>query len=292
ATSKTCSSAPGKRTPRKPLTGQTYSASTQLHVSMLAGLEAMNALLNHVANVVRIALAARATNTPEGETAAMAAEEILAASRPPPALAGLLARLIGLWRPRPQPEGDNSEACAVENSMDEDACFQLCEAAITSLTNFASLYGGEHSRSALTPSAAASLSLCLLRLADEDRRIQEERTTTGSTYSPPRRRMRLLLRIIRRLVSSDPVCSSRLAAEALETGTTNLYTTLVFLLHRTQRYADASTAKLLREIVNFVSPKTRVGAETNGMTIARNEAASHRSSVCNGHSHQSSAAVV
>ncbi|KAG5452429.1 hypothetical protein CSKR_107129 [Clonorchis sinensis] len=303
--SKTCSSAPSKRTPRKPLTGQTYSASTQLHVSMLAGLEAMNALLNHVANVVRIALAARATNTSEGETAAMAAEEILAASRPPPALAGLLARLIGLWRPRPPPEGDSSEACAAETSMDEDACFQLCEAAITSLTNFASLYGGEHSRSALTPSAAASLSLCLLRLAGEDRRLQEERTSTCSTYSPrapstpdtnrstpqARRRMRLLLRIIRRLVSSDPVCSSRLAAEALETGTTNLYTTLVFLLHRTQRYADATTAKLLREIINFVSSKTRVGAETNGMANARSEAASHKSSMCNGNSHQSSAAV-
>lgn len=47
-----------------------------LYVPLLAGLEAMNALLNHVADVVRVALAARNANTPDSEIAAVAAEEV------------------------------------------------------------------------------------------------------------------------------------------------------------------------------------------------------------------------
>ncbi|KAF5403153.1 Serine/threonine-protein kinase ULK4 [Paragonimus heterotremus] len=278
---------------RKPPISRLHVASKNLHAPLLAGLEAMNALLAHVANVVRIALAARATNTPEGDKTAMAAEEILIASRPPPALAGLLARLIGLWRPTAV-SGDGS-LCTSQTSITENHVqseiliedeinLQLCEASITALTNFASLYGGEYSRSALTPSAAASISLGLLRLAEEDRKSQEERCASScssrSTRLPnsstdnrtidsnkkvyqARRRMRLLLRIIRRLISSDTVCRSRLAAEALEQGVTNLYTTLHFLLQKTQRNADASTAKLLREIIDYVSPADRLELNSN-----------------------------
>ncbi|KAF8569836.1 hypothetical protein P879_01164 [Paragonimus westermani] len=278
---------------RKPPISRLHAASKNLHSPLLAGLGAMNALLAHVANVVRIALAARATNTPEGDKTAMAAEEILIASRPPPALAGLLARLIGLWRPRAVSEGDS--LCTPQTSMTENHVqseiliedeinLQLCEASITALTNFASLYGGEYSRSALTPSAAASISLGLLRLAEEDRKSQEERCASSCSNRSmrlpnsstddraldsnkkvyqARRRMRLLLRIIRRLISSDTVCRSRLAAEALERGVTNLYTTLHFLLQKTQRNADASTAKLLREIIDYVSPADRFELNSN-----------------------------
>ncbi|TPP67489.1 Serine/threonine-protein kinase ULK4 [Fasciola gigantica] len=276
-----------------------------LYIPLLAGLEAMNTLLNHVADVVGIALAARSANASDSETAAMAAEEILVASRPPPSLAGLLARLVGLWRPKcvdgsstDTPERMNSYSA--DRVIEEEICFQLCEAAITGLTNFASLYGGEYSRSALTPSAAASLSLGLLRLAEEEQKLQHDRCPTSSgpasfvkvsnpsgktswTESPglkqsaqSRRRLRLLLRIIKRLVFSDPFCRSQLAAEATEDGgTSNLYTTLLFLGEQTQRNADASTTKLVREIIDFVKPAQRFARDRSAASADARATSAH-----------------
>lgn len=215
-------------------------------------------------------------------------KQILVASRPPPSLAGLLARLVGLWRPTcinnsSATTPERTVSCSAGRVIEEEICFQLFEAAITGLTNFASLYGGEYSRSALTPSAAASLSLGLLRLAEEEQKFQHERRPTSpgqggfgkmgnqnlktSCKESPglkqatqsRRRLRLLLRIIKRLVFSDPFCRSQLATEATESGagTSNLYTTLLFLSEQTQRNADASTTKLVREIIDFVKPAQR-----------------------------------
>ncbi|CAL8095512.1 unnamed protein product [Calicophoron daubneyi] len=285
-------------------------ASKHLTVPLLAALEAMNALLNHVADVVRIALAHRSASSPEAEKSAMDAEEILIAARPPPTLAGFLARLIGLWRPRipGQSAFSNARSNLVNNVStseriaEDEVCFQLCDAAITGLTNFASLYGGEYSRSALEPAAAASLSLGLLRLAEEDQKAQQQLQDHGtSSFSPNstkarhsgpqedgvpnkqgavqcRRRLRLLLRIIRRLVFSDHVCRTRLGIEATERGVINLYTTLNLLSKKVQRNADASTLKLLREIIDFVSPASRFNRDPSRPDHSRTRGTSRESS--------------
>ncbi|CAH8856804.1 unnamed protein product [Trichobilharzia szidati] len=264
---------------------------------MLAALGAMNALLGYVADLVRLALAARASNAPDAKKTAMAAEEILIAARPHPKLAGLLARLIGLWRPHRLPtiqpnvcEADLHDwkklitTSIQEQNYEDQICFQLCEASITALTNYASLYGGEYSRSALVPSSTDSLSLGLLRLAEEDQLLQmkqhhvskETLKNSSDSFNSKRsthcrRRMRLLLRIIRRLVFSDPVCRARLGSPTSSTKfSTNLFTTLRFLLIITQRSADASTSKLLREIIDLLSPTLRPNHERNAISTDRN----------------------
>ncbi|KAK4470507.1 hypothetical protein MN116_006054 [Schistosoma mekongi] len=249
-------------------------------VPMLAALGAMNALLNYVADVVRLALASRAANSANANKSSVAAEEILIAARPHPKLAGLLARLIGLWRPHQLPtiqpnvcESDLHNWTHLisisihEQNYEDEICFRLCEASVTALTNYASLYGGEYSRSALIPSSTDPLSLGLLRLAEEDQLLQVKyhisKETLKNSYDSfnskrttyCRRRMRLLLRIIRRLIFSDPICRSRLDSSMNSIKcNTNLFTTLKYLLIITQRSADASTSKLLKEIIDLLSP--------------------------------------
>ncbi|VDQ03145.1 unnamed protein product [Trichobilharzia regenti] len=224
--------------------------------------------------------------------------QILIAARPHPKLAGLLARLIGLWRPHRLPtiqpnvcEADLHDwkklitTSIQEQNCEDQVCFQLCEASITALTNYASLYGGEYSRSALVPSSTDSLSLGLLRLAEEDQLLHQmkhhhvsKETLKNSSDSfnskrstHCRRRMRLLLRIIRRLVFSDPVCRARLGTPTNSTKfSANLFTTLRFLLIITQRSADASTSKLLREIIDLLSPTLRPNHERNAISTDRN----------------------
>ncbi|CAH8575350.1 unnamed protein product [Schistosoma bovis] len=270
-------------------------ATDNVCISMLAALGAMNALLNYVADVVRLALASRAANSPDAKNTAVAAEEILIAARPHPKLAGLLARLIGLWRPHQLPtiqpnvcESDLHNwthlisASIQEQNYEDGICFRLCEASITALTNYASLYGGEYSRSALVPSSTDPLSLGLLRLAEEDQLLQikyhvsketlknsyDSFNSKRSTYC--RRRMRLLLRIIRRLVFSDPVCRSRFdsAMNSIKCNA-NLFTTLKYLLVITQRSADASTSKLLKEIIDLLSPKVNPNHNRNAISSDR-----------------------
>ncbi|XP_018652026.1 protein kinase [Schistosoma mansoni] len=270
-------------------------ATDNVCIPMLAALGALNALLNYVADVVRLALASRAANSPDAKNTAVAAEEILIAARPHPKLAGLLARLIGLWRPHQLPtiqpnvcESDLHNwthlisASIQEQNYEDGICFRLCEASITALTNYASLYGGEYSRSALIPSSTDPLSLGLLRLAEEDQLLQikyhvsketlknsyDSFNSKRSTYC--RRRMRLLLRIIRRLVFSDPVCRSRLDSTANSMKcNSNLFTTLKYLLVITQRSADASTSKLLKEITDLLSPKLHSNHNRNAISSDR-----------------------
>ncbi|CAH8551040.1 unnamed protein product [Heterobilharzia americana] len=262
---------------------------------MLAVLGAMNALLGYVADVVRLALAERAANAPDAKSTAAAAEEILIAARPHPKLAGLLARLIGLWRPHQLPtiqpnvcESDLRDWVQLittsiqHQNCDDEVCFQLSEASITALTNYASLYGGEYSRSALVPSSTNSLSLGLLRLAEEDQLLQMKHLSKETLKSSCdsfnskrsthcRRRMRLLLRILRRLVFSDPVCRARLGSSTNSVKcSTILFTTLRYLLIITQRSADASTSKLLREIIDLLSPTIRPNHERNAVSGDRN----------------------
>ncbi|VDP33038.1 unnamed protein product [Schistosoma margrebowiei] len=270
-------------------------ATDNVCIPMLAALGAMNALLNYVADVVRLALASRAANSPDAKNTAVAAEEILIAARPHPKLAGLLARLIGLWRPHQLPtiqpnvcESDLHNwthlisASIQEQNYGDGICFRLCEASITALTNYASLYGGEYSRSALVPSSTDPLSLGLLRLAEEDQLLQikyhlsketlknsyDSFNSKRSTYC--RRRMRLLLRIIRRLVFSDPVCRSRFDSTVNSIKcNANLFTTLKYLLVITQRSADASTSKLLKEIIDLLSPKVNPNHNRNAISSDR-----------------------
>lgn len=275
----TSTSSRPQHSPQHPLVNPYHSIFWPMCIPLVAGLHAMNSLLTYVASVVRVALAIRTTGASDGESAATAAEELLFASRPPPTLAGLLARLIGLWKPvfKVQAESTDSARTTVYggSSVEDDTCSQLCDAALTGLTNFASLFAGEYSRSAMTPSSAASLSLGLLRLHEEDQRLLRrsrspicsnwpaERSSLHPLGRPltdgmkplvqARRRIRLLLRVIRRLVFSDPVCRSRLANEATETGVANLYTTLHFLLQKTQCGPDALSAKLIREILDHTS---------------------------------------
>ncbi|KAH8871747.1 Serine/threonine-protein kinase ULK4 [Schistosoma japonicum] len=262
---------------------------------MLAALGAMNALLNYVADVVRLALASRAANSANAKMSSVAAEEILIAARPHPKLAGLLARLIGLWRPHQlptiQPNVSESDLhnwthlisiSIHEQNYEDEICFRLCEASVTALTNYASLYGGEYSRSALIPSSTDPLSLGLLRLAEEDQLLQVKyhisKETLKNSYDSfnskrttyCRRRMRLLLRIIRRLIFSDPVCRSRFDSSLNPVKcNTNLFTTLKYLLIITQRSADASTSKLLKEIIDLLSPTVHSNHNRNSVNNAK-----------------------
>nr|AAW26976.1 SJCHGC07490 protein [Schistosoma japonicum] len=82
--------------------------------------------------------------------------------------------------------------------------------------------------------------------------------------------MRLLLRIIRRLIFSDPVCRSRFDSSLNPVKcNTNLFTTLKYLLIITQRSADASTSKLLKEIIDLLSPTVHSNHNRNSVNNAK-----------------------
>ncbi|CAH8592523.1 unnamed protein product [Schistosoma rodhaini] len=243
-------------------------ATDNVCIPMLAALGALNALLNYVADVVRLALASRAANSPDAKNTAVAAEEILIAARPHPKLAGLLARLIGLWRPHQLPtiqpnvcESDLHNwthlisASIQEQNYEDGICFRLCEASITALTNYASLYGGEYSRSALIPSSTDPLSLGLLRLAEEDQLLQIKYHVSKETLKNSYDSFNSKRSTYCRRLFSDPVCRSRLDSTA---------NSMKFI---TQRSADASTSKLLKEITDLLSPKLHSNHSRNAIKL-------------------------
>lgn len=234
----------------------------------------------------------------------------MVAARPHPKLAGLLACLIGLWKPRGQPiiqpnvpPNDlyswiqifpKSQASELDDK--DETCFQLSEVAIMALTNYASLYGGEYSRSALSPMAINALSFGLLRLAEEDHILNQDRSSnlpvetqnsksncddSVSNRSPQfkRRRMRLLLKIIRRLIFSDLICRAQLKSTAMKnreiSNKSNLITTMKYLLILTQRSADTCTCKLLSEIIELLAPTKRKTLSTD-RTHNRNSSVSSK----------------
>ncbi|KAL5970128.1 Serine/threonine-protein kinase ULK4 [Taenia solium] len=182
---------------------------------LLVALELLNTLLNLLTDVVRYALQCRQRKCTDRsrlcqssqngqyeysitdylpkspEDVCSVAERLLSLSRPPKHLPGILASLLEASSP------DTVDRDCVlhreDNEREVAAC--LVTLATRALASLASLYGGEYCRTALSAAGLRGFTVALRRNGHRDGK-------------------RLLLRILRRLSESDPVCLGRMTGPA------------------------------------------------------------------------------